>query len=80
MDKTEYQIESKENGPWRKWFAWYPVILYNDSYWLTTVYRRKVLSVWVSTASKHGTNREYALLRNHATYEYGTIFDIVKGD
>lgn len=26
---------------WHKWFAWYPVCIYGDWVWFTTVYRRR---------------------------------------
>lgn len=49
--------------PWKKWFAWYPVIVHEKRTWLKTVYRRKI--------------NTYVDMDDWARYEYGTIFDVL---
>ena len=54
-------------GPWESWFAWYPVKINGERVWLKTVYRRRVGCV------RWGRGYFFDL----ASYEYGTIFDVV---
>jgi hypothetical protein len=54
--KTEYMA-------WKKWFAWYPVIIHGQKIWLKTIYRRKI--------------NTYVDMDDWARYEYGTIFDVL---
>ena len=51
-------------GNWRSWFAWYPVKVHSKRMWMKTVYRRKVT--------------RYVDTEEWSTYEYGTIFDLLK--
>ena len=51
--------------PWEKWFAWHPVKVNSKRTWLKTIYRRKI--------------NTYVDYDNWAKYEYGTIFDVLKG-
>lgn len=54
-----------ETGPWKKWWAWYPVRMLNGKRaWLDTIYRRKI-----NTYVDHD---------NWARYEYGNAFDVIK--
>jgi len=50
-------------GPWKKWFAWYPVNVNNNRVWLKTVYRRCI--------------NTYVDMDDWSRYEYGTIFDVI---
>ena len=52
--------------PWERWFAWRPVKIHGRRVWLKTVYRRTTLK-YIDTAE-----------RWHV--EYGTLFDIIKGE
>lgn len=51
---------------WEPWFAWYPVKIHGKRKWMTKVWRR------------------VAMVRDdmqiYATYEYGNIFDVIKGE
>ena len=39
--RTEtWNEKCKRLGTWRKWFAWYPVMIDNEKVWLEWVYRR----------------------------------------
>lgn len=51
-------------GDWEPWFAWHPVKIHDRRVWMRTVYRRSVQS-FVDT-------------EEWQSYQYGTIFDIVK--
>ena len=53
-------------GAWQKWFAWYPVKIQGRRAWMTTVYRRTI-DTYVDT-------------NVWQRYEYGTIFDLIKGE
>lgn len=53
-------------GDWEKWFAWYPVKVHSKRVWMKTVYRR-----WINT---------YVDFDDWTRYEYGTLFDVIKGD
>ena len=48
---------------WKKWFAWYPVRVHGRRVWLTTVYRRSILT--------------YVDFDDWERYEYGTLFDVI---
>lgn len=52
--------------PWEKWFAWRPVKIHGRYVWLSTVYRRSIHS--------------YVDMDDWQRYEYGTIFDVIKGE
>ncbi len=68
-------------GPWKEWFAWYPVkkILWdNEEYvriykwiWLQKINRRKVVD-W-----DDGPGRESCAVRRKY-YEYATLLDLLK--
>lgn len=47
--------------PWRKYFAWYPVKVYNKWMWLKHIYRRRV----------------FYTIKGDTNYEYGTVFDVL---
>ncbi len=49
---------------WEKWFAWRPVKIHGKRKWLTTVYRRSIIS--------------YVDMDDWLQYEYGTLFDVLK--
>jgi hypothetical protein len=53
-------------GKWQQWFAWRPVKIHGKRKWLTTVYRRCI--------------NTYVDMDDWKRYEYGTIFDVIKGD
>jgi hypothetical protein len=53
-----------EVGPWKPWFAWYPVTIKGNKVWMKKVYRRTV--------------NTYVDMDNWNRYEYGDIFDIIK--
>lgn len=55
-----------EISPWQQWFAWRPVKVRGKRKWLTTVYRR-----CINTYVDHDDWKRY---------EYGTAFDVIKGD
>ena len=52
--------------PWKPWFAWRPVKIHSERVWLETVYRRKI--------------NTYVDMDDWARYEYGTLFDVIKGE
>jgi hypothetical protein len=52
--------------PWEKWFAWRPVKIHGRYVWFRTVYRRCINS--------------YVDMDDWSRYEYGTIFDVIKGE
>lgn len=51
-------------GDWKRWFAWRPVKVHGSYTWLKTVYRR--------------CTNTYVDMDDWTTYEYGTLFDILK--
>jgi hypothetical protein len=51
-------------GPWKQWFAWYPVKVHNKRLWLKTVYRRSI--------------NTYVDMEEWTKYQYGNVFDILK--
>ena len=51
--------------PWERWFAWRPVKIHGRRVWLKTVYRRCINTFWHDDWKR---------------YEYGTLFDVIKGD
>jgi hypothetical protein len=61
-----YVPRKVQEEPWTKWFAWHPVKIHGRRVWLRTIYRRYVV-VFVDTNGR-------------AKYEYGTLFDVIKGD
>jgi hypothetical protein len=52
--------------PWEKWFAWHPVKIHGRRVWLQTVYRRFTIK-YIDTAKWQHV-------------EYGTLFDVIKGE
>ena len=52
--------------PWEKWFAWRPVKIHGRRVWLKTVYRRTTL--------------KYIDMSEWQHVEYGTLFDVIKGE
>ena len=55
-----------EKSPWQQWFAWRPVKINNRRVWGKTIYRRCI--------------NTYVDQDNWKRYEYGTAFDVIKGD
>lgn len=58
--------ESTPKYKWEPWFAWHPVKVHGKRKWMTKVWR-KVTMV-----------RED--MNIYATYEYGNMFDVIKGE
>jgi len=56
-----------EVSPWKTWFAWRPV---------KTVSGQKV---WLERISRRCINT-YVDMDNWKRYEYGTLFDVIKGE
>jgi hypothetical protein len=52
--------------PWEKWFAWYPVKIHGRRVWFRTVYRRTVVC--------------YVDADKWSRVDYGTLFDVIKGE
>jgi hypothetical protein len=63
---TTYVPRKTEVSPWVKWFAWYPVKVNGRRTWLKTVYRRCI--------------NTYVDYEDWKRYEYGNIFDVIRGD
>lgn len=55
-----------ELGTWQEWFAWRPVKVKGKRVWLKKVFRR-----CINTYVDHD---------DWTRYEYGTAFDVIKGD
>jgi hypothetical protein len=53
-------------GPWQQWFAWYPVRVNGKKVWLERVFRRCI--------------NTYVDFDDWSRYEYGTLFDVIKGE
>ena len=54
-------------SPWSPWFAWKPVdTVGNKRVWFKKIYRRVV--------------NTYVDFDDWKRYEYGTMFDVIKGD
>jgi hypothetical protein len=54
--------------PWHKWFAWHPVTIDNQKFWLCVVYRRRQ---WSSALGRP----------DNSFWQYrATIFDLMKED
>lgn len=66
MDEVQQGPMSEIKEPWEKWFAWHPVTIKGKRRWLKTVYRR--------TKLKFGDPRIFR------EWEYGDIFDVIKGE
>ena len=62
---TTYVPRKTEVSPWQSWFAWRPVTIHGNMYWLKTVYRRCI--------------NTYVDMDDWKRYEYGTMFDVIKG-
>ena len=62
----QYVARKIIKGAWRPWFAWHPVKIQGRRVWMTTVYRRTI-DTYVDT-------------NFWQRYEYGTLFDVIKGD
>jgi len=52
--------------PWEKWFAWRPVKIHGRRVWFRTVYRRTVVC--------------YVDADKWSRVDYGTLFDVIKGE
>lgn len=52
-------------GDWKPWFAWRPVKMHGDWVWLEHIYRRCI--------------NTYVDMEDWKRYEYGTLFDVIKG-
>lgn len=55
-----------ERSPWKGWYAWRPIKLHGEWVWFDWVFRRKI--------SPHVDMDRWSY------YEYGNIFDVIKGD
>jgi hypothetical protein len=68
MDRVTGNVARKtEVSPWKQWFAWRPVVLLNgERVWLKKVFRRCI--------------NTYVDMDNWKRYEYGSLFDVIKGD
>jgi hypothetical protein len=53
-------------GAWRPWFAWRPVTIHGKRVWLERIFRRSI--------------NTYVDMDDWTRYEYGTLFDVIKGD
>ncbi len=60
-----FVVRKIEMSPWKPWFAWRPVKIQGKRIWLKTIYRR-----CINTYVDHD---------NWTRYEYGTLFDLIKG-
>lgn len=68
QDEQYFAKEYNQLEPWKPWFAWRPVRLHTgERVWWKNIYRR--------TAAK-----TYANMNDWPFYEYGTIFDVIRGD
>lgn len=65
-DMGMYVPRKQEVAPWKAWFAWRPVKLHGKRVWLKKIYRR-----CINTYVDHDDWR---------CYEYGTAFDVIRGD
>jgi hypothetical protein len=63
---TTYVPRKQTASPWQEWFAWRPVKIHGKRVWCKTVFRR-----CINTYVDHD---------NWKRYEYGTLFDVIKGD
>ena len=63
---TGYVARKIERGTWQLWFAWRPVKIQEKRVWLKKVYRR--------ARDTYFDNQKFTV------YEYGTLFDVIKGD
>jgi hypothetical protein len=59
--------ESSPKYKWEPWFAWHPVKVHSKRKWMTRVWRRQI--------EVYGDAKLAPPL-----YEYGTMFDVIKGD
>lgn len=55
-----------EMSPWQQWFAWRPVKIHGKRVWCKTIFRRCI--------------NTYVDMDNWKHYEYGTAFDVIRGD
>lgn len=63
---TTYVARKTEIAPWQPWFAWRPVKVNSQRIWMKKIFRRKI--------------NTYVDMDDWSRYEYGTIFDVIKGD
>ena len=67
LASVDYAAFNKRE-PWKPWFAWRPVRIHTgERVWLKPIYRRTV-------------PKTYANMNDWPFYEYGTIFDVIRGD
>ena len=52
--------------PWEEWYAWRPVKIHGKQVWLKSVFRRCI--------------NTYVDMDDWKRYEYGTAFDVIRGD
>lgn len=64
MVKATIVARKEEVGPWKEWFAWYPVKVHGKRKWMKKVFRRKI--------------NTYVDMDDWSRYEYGTVFDAIK--
>jgi len=62
---TNYVARKIVVGKWQQWFAWRPVKIHGKRVWGKTVWRR-----CINTYVDHD---------DWTRYEYGTVFDVIKG-
>ena len=65
-DMGMYVPRKQEVAPWEEWFAWRPVKVNGKRVWLKRVYRRCI--------------NTYVDMDDWRRYEYGTAFDVIRGD
>ena len=61
-----YVPRRTELGAWQEWYAWRPVKMKGKYVWLKKIYRR-----CINTYVDHDDWKRY---------DYGTAFDVIKGD
>lgn len=66
VDTGMYVPRKQEFKPWEEWYAWRPVKIKGKYVWLKKIYRR-----YINTYVDHDDWKRY---------EYGTAFDVIKGD
>lgn len=62
---TNYVPRKLVVGKWKPWFAWRPVKIHGKRIWLKVIYRRCI--------------NTYVDMDDWSRYEYGTLFDVIKG-
>jgi hypothetical protein len=63
---TTYVPRKQTVSPWQPWFAWRPVKIHGKYVWFERIYRRCI--------------NTYVDMEDWTRYEYGTLFDVIKGE